>query len=258
MPNNYLNFDMRTREAFKQYILRKLGHPLITIELSNEQIDDAITDAMEVFTKYIKQEEKYLILNLNDYLEDEDYILLPNNVQSVFTLDDSGNNRVDNFNNLFTTGNVMMNMGMLDVAGIVGSGTNGNLSSMFLAHQSLETLRTMNGKGYQYEYVARTQRLTLTPNPKKINKNDIMTHHVVLGCYVISDDTINYSEQYVKKMALGLAMQTLGTVRSKFSGLSLLGGGEVDSSIGEKGEALYDKALEELKAENVTFSFFVG
>ncbi len=39
----------QTREDLKEYCLRKLGHPVLEINVSDEQVDDAIDDALQVF-----------------------------------------------------------------------------------------------------------------------------------------------------------------------------------------------------------------
>jgi hypothetical protein len=41
-----------TREELKQYCLRKLGHPVIQINVANEQIEDRIDEALEMFQQY--------------------------------------------------------------------------------------------------------------------------------------------------------------------------------------------------------------
>ena len=41
-----------TREQLKQYCIRKLGHPVIQINVANEQIEDRIDEALEVFQQY--------------------------------------------------------------------------------------------------------------------------------------------------------------------------------------------------------------
>ena len=39
----------QTREDLKEYCLRKLGHPVLEINVSDEQVDDAIDDALQLF-----------------------------------------------------------------------------------------------------------------------------------------------------------------------------------------------------------------
>ena len=42
----------KNRDEFKDYILRKLGAPVIDIELADSQLDDVIDDAVETFNHF--------------------------------------------------------------------------------------------------------------------------------------------------------------------------------------------------------------
>ena len=39
----------QSREELKEYCLRRLGHPVLEINVAEEQIDDAIDDALQLF-----------------------------------------------------------------------------------------------------------------------------------------------------------------------------------------------------------------
>ena len=41
-----------TRNDFKEYFLRKLGKPVINIEVTEEQIDDRVDEAIKFFNDY--------------------------------------------------------------------------------------------------------------------------------------------------------------------------------------------------------------
>jgi hypothetical protein len=40
------------REEFKQYVLRALGHPLITVDVSTDQLEDRISEAIQYLQTY--------------------------------------------------------------------------------------------------------------------------------------------------------------------------------------------------------------
>lgn len=42
----------RTRQAFKDYCLRRLGHPVIEINIDEDQVDDRVDDALQYFQDY--------------------------------------------------------------------------------------------------------------------------------------------------------------------------------------------------------------
>jgi hypothetical protein len=53
-------------EAMREYVLRKLGAPVIDIELSEDQLDQCIEDAIQKFAQFAMegQLEKALILDV--------------------------------------------------------------------------------------------------------------------------------------------------------------------------------------------------
>jgi hypothetical protein len=55
-----------------------------------------------------------------------------------------------------------------------------------------------------------------------------------------------YGNDTVLRLALAEAKMLLGTVRKKFSGTTLLGGGQLDTDIYNEGREEKDKILEEL------------
>jgi len=46
---------IRTREDFIDYCLRRLGHPVIEINVDDEQIEDRINDAIQLFNEYVAE-----------------------------------------------------------------------------------------------------------------------------------------------------------------------------------------------------------
>ena len=41
-----------TRQTFKDYCLRRLGHPVIQINVDDDQVEDRIDDALQFFEDY--------------------------------------------------------------------------------------------------------------------------------------------------------------------------------------------------------------
>ena len=89
--SDFLNFSIQTKTEFKNWIARQLGYPTITPELSDDQFNDCINDALEEFTEYAAQDKRFFALNLKDYIADKGYIM-PNDVVSITNLYDQGVN----------------------------------------------------------------------------------------------------------------------------------------------------------------------
>ena len=58
-----------------------------------------------------------------------------------------------------------------------------------------------------------------------------------------------YSTEHVKRLTLAYAKIMLGTIRGKYEGITLPGGGSVSKDIGAEGKEELDKALENLRTE---------
>jgi hypothetical protein len=71
---------LMTRAELEQWLLRKLGGPLICVELSQEQLDDAIDDAIEWF---IAKKGIERVLE-KDLIPNETRVELPDDVDTVF------------------------------------------------------------------------------------------------------------------------------------------------------------------------------
>lgn len=66
-----LNNRNKTFIDIQNRILRQLGHPMINVELHRDQIFDAISIAIEFFTKYAGYTEEFLVLDSRIYEHDK-------------------------------------------------------------------------------------------------------------------------------------------------------------------------------------------
>ena len=75
----------RTRTEFKDYCLRRLGHPVIQINIDDDQLDDRIDDALAFYHDYHYDgmEQMYLKYQITQDDMDRKYILCPDAVNFV-------------------------------------------------------------------------------------------------------------------------------------------------------------------------------
>jgi len=76
---------LKNEKEFAQYILRKLGAPVIQINLDESQVEDAITDALQKFWEYHRDgsiQTAYLYKITKEDI-DRNYIILPDNIHDV-------------------------------------------------------------------------------------------------------------------------------------------------------------------------------
>ncbi len=82
-----------TREQFTDYCLRRLGFPVIEINVAEEQVDDRIDDALSKYWDYHFDgvEEDYLIVPITSNDVSNGYITLEEKVFSVISILPIGN-----------------------------------------------------------------------------------------------------------------------------------------------------------------------
>jgi hypothetical protein len=247
----YGNFSIASRDNLKQYILMSMGAPLVTVEITDDQLDLAINNALEVYSKYVTQDQRWLLLNLNNYTEDVGYEM-PSGVTSVVRVDGSaigtGGGSADM---IWTTGNWLVQSGVFDM---LGKGAPYAWVNYEASMQYLDLARHMLGKGYDYEFNPNTRRLIIYPDPKKTTN----TGYVIVLVYVMRPEEQYMGEDLVKRLALAESKIIVGTVRSKFGATPLLGGGTVDVGIKDEGKTERDAIIQELKTlQNRPFGFMV-
>jgi len=259
--SSYKSFIIQSKPDFCEWILRKLGHPLITVELTEDHINDAINEAVEEFTKYVNQERKYLALDLADYDPVSGFIL-PDCCTGVFALEGDCTGSGAGFggiNTLFSTGNQMQNAGFDFNFGSGGGGFAEGWITYEASMQYLDLIKRMTASEFRFEYNNRSHSLTLIPDPVKQAAPSTPRGHIAIGCNTIREEQQQYGESWVKRYALALSKITLGIIRVKFQGVQLLGGGVIDTSIKEEGITERDELKAELKeSEGAFMTFYVG
>ena len=91
----------RTRDEFKTYCLRKLGAPVIEINVDDDQIDDRVDEAIRYYWDYHFDgaEKVYYKYRINDVDITNKYITMPDNIIGVVNIFPIG--QALNTNNLF-------------------------------------------------------------------------------------------------------------------------------------------------------------
>lgn len=254
MANNtstYIKPKIKTRDDLKERILQTLGYSLITAELNEEMLDMCIDEATELYTKYCSFPEKYLIINLKEeYVPGVGINLSSRNVAAAYGVEMPGGN----FGSMITDSiwsipNAMLMSGAYPFFGAGGTGV-GNWVTYHAAIEWLDLSKRMVG-GLQYEWDPYTQTLALIPEPTNLDKS------ILVKVEIIPDDEHLYGNEYVKRIAVAKAKILLGTIRKKFSNLTLLGGGTVDITIGDEGREELDTILENIRTDESRGNGFI-
>jgi hypothetical protein len=134
-----------------------------------------------------------------------------------------------------------------------------DLVSWYTVKEWLDTREKVLATRKDIKFDERTQYLTMYPQP------GASMFYGVLGCYIERPIRDIIKEQWVYAYALALTKITIGRIRGRFSGVSLLGGGSLNLDILQEGlseKAELEKSL--MEGANPGFGdgsppcFFVG
>lgn len=270
-------------------ICRALGAPLINIEIHADQLNEFISIACEMFTKFAGYTQEYLVFNSELYEKGKGLRL-----DVLFSLTKDFNFRAK-FQNVSGDIRALYNIGKMvigdptnpylfqvfnqnnpselellnsydylidsyrkvtDVLDFEEGSSNG-INTLFTIEQSLaqQTYFSYSLGNYGFDLISwytlknwldtrekvlalrrdvrfdpRTQYMQMFPEPRDTQFYGIVT------CYVERPLTDIIKEQWVYQYALALTKIAIGTIRGKYQGTQLFGGGVINAAILEDGK----------------------
>ncbi len=241
VEGTYASFKIKNIEKLKNWILYKLGYPTIMVEITEDQLEFCITDALEYFTKWVNYDETMIALDLTQYEEGVGF-KLPNEIVNVFHIDETTER--SGITNLGSLENVMVNYGLLPGT-MASMGLMGGWLDYECSMQAIKFAKEMAGKfKFNFYFNEQSKILTLFPDPKKSN----WSGHVILRCEYVRDKEYLYGEDFVKRLALAYAKKIVGKVRTKFTGVNFPGGGSLSEDLLSEGKEEEEKLHEEIRS----------
>lgn len=223
------------KEQFKNYCLRKLGHGIITINVSDEQVEDCINDAVKWAQEFLDEGNfiEYFAHKITDEDLNNKYFTLSNDVLQV-------NDVIFETSHVGSTINNIFQMSTIALVNTLSTPTSG-LSDWYMLKFNLSQLNAIMkpSKPYRYNYSA--GKLYVDIDWDLYMKKD---KHIIIKAWVATDPTQNISlwnNNFLKKYCTALIQKQWGNNLSKYSGISLPGGTTLN------GKELLDEANEELK-----------
>jgi hypothetical protein len=261
-----------TRQQLIDYCLRKLGYPVLEINIADEQIDDLVDDALQFFYErhfdgVIQNYLKYQVTQEDidrgkgkvgitttsvnntingittqfDYKENSNYLPIPTNVigvNKIFKYE--GENTISG--NLFGVKyqlflNDFYQWGSLE------------LLTYSMIKTKLQDIEFLLNTDKQIRFNKRQDRLYLDIDWNSINVGD----YLIIDCYQIMDPT-SYSEvwndSFLKPYLTALMKRQWGyNISNKFRGLKLPGGVELDGrTLVEDAQREIDSLMEKMSS----------
>ena len=205
-----------SREEFKQYCLRSLGHPVIKIDVTDEQIDDRIDEALNYFTDYhyLGTFRSFYKFQVTEQMKSDGYITLPENIIGAVKLFPLGTGI--NSGNMF---NVTYQFALNDLHAL----TSVSLVPYYMSMQQLALIEQILVPETQIRFNRLRNRLYIDMEFSRI----VTGQYMILDayeCIVPEEWTKVWSDRWLADYATALIKRQWGNNLSKFKGVALPGG----------------------------------
>lgn len=248
-----------SRQTLIDYCLRRLGEPVIEINVDEDQIEDKVDDAIQMYREFHSDAtyRGYLRHLVTQEDKDNGYIPISSDILYV--------SHLFPINPTFSTVN-MFDIRYQMMLNSLGDFMNfsGGMSYYYQMQQYLEFLDQILTGNPQTTFSRRQDRLYIWGEWKEDTVSDISVgDYIVAEVYSVIDPdqhTSIYNDMFIKNYTTSLIKQQWGLNMSKFEGMQLPGGVTVN------GRQLYDDATQELQAleeklrleQELPPDFFVG
>jgi len=223
-----------TREQFKSYCLRRLGEPVIDVNVDDEQVEDRIDEALKYYQDYhFDGTERILVKHVITASDKTNgYITLSNSIIGVNSILDVG--QAAQSSNLF---NIRYQIHLNDLFDLSASSYVPYVTAM----RHVEYLEELFVGKKPIRYNRHVNRLHIDMDWT----NDVTTgEYIIVDCYSITDPstyTDVWGDRWLARYATPLIKRQWGSNITKFEGMQLPGG------LTFNGNKIYDDAESEIQ-----------
>ena len=243
-----------TRQQYIDYCLRKLGDPVIEINVDDDQLEDRIDEALQYFAQYHYDAIRRTYLKYQYTQADYDRI----NADTTESVTKNSVTTTWKEGNAF----IVVPESVISVINIFPYSNKGNLNLFDVRYQlRLNDLYDFSSTSIiNYDVVLRhldfLDHILVGEKPLRFNqhdnrlyidqdwKNDIQVgEYIVIECYRKLDPTVYtdvYNDIYLKRYVTQLFKKQWGANLSKFNGVTMIGG------VSLNGQQLYQEALQDI------------
>ena len=220
-----------SKATFKEHCLRRLGKPVIEINVDEDQIDDRVDEALDYYADYHFDgfEHTYYKHQVTDTDKTNKYITLPDNIIGVVDLFDIGD--ATSTNNLF---NVRYQIALNDLYDL----SRYELVPYYMNFQNIRMIEEILVGKQRLRFNRHLNQLHVDMDWNRFNTGD----YIVCKAYrVIDPDTYTdvWKDRWLLRYAACLIKLQWGSNLTKFEGMQLPGGVQFN------GAKLYDDAFAE-------------
>ena len=220
-----------TKATFKEYCLRKLGKPVIEINVDDDQVDDRIDEALRYWYDYHfdGSEKVYYKHAITETDVANKYITLPENIigaVSIFSMGDPSLSSDDLFN-------IRYQIALNDIYTL----TNVSLVLYYMVMEHLALMTELLVGKQPIRYSRHKDRLHVDMDWNTVAVGSFL---LVEAYEVVDPETFTdaYNDRWLQNYATTLIKEQWGSNLTKFTGMSLPGGVQFN------GEKIYNDAVD--------------
>lgn len=224
-----------TREQLKDWCLRQLGHPVLEINVDDDQVDDCIDLAFQYYRDFHVDgvERWYFKHQITSDDKENKYIPIPDNIIGV--------TRIFPFGSTNATVNMFDLRYQLRLHELYDF-TSTSYVNYTMTMQHIRTLDLLFSGEQPIRFNRHSNKLYLDWNWDQYGA-DVGSYIIIEGFIVLDPDqyTNVYNDRLLKKLATAYIKKQWGTNMKKFQGMQLPGG------IMMNGQQIHDEAIQEIK-----------
>jgi len=234
----------------RSYIKRRLGEPVICVEVADIQLNDIIIDSVAEASRYLYGEATFRDYVAFQITKGQENYVLEDSISDVIAFDFTS--ILDGINVLHSPTHMLLyNDWVAKGAYPGGSSQQSSLVSYDIAMMYLKEVQNQFGVSYQADYNDSTNTLKLVPTPKDTGVG-------LLKVWRKNQITEMMDHPLVKELMVSRAMMQWGLHLSKHT-IQMPGGGTTNGSeIYQNGLVREEKAMERLRMEGEWPGIVIG
>jgi hypothetical protein len=208
------------REAFKEWCKRALGHPVLLINVDDEQLDDRVDEALQYVQQfhYDFTERTYIAYQLTQTDIDNQYLTIAENVIGITRVFPVNNSAAQ-------TGmwDIRYQMMQNDVLGLRGDIITGGLQYFVMTQQYLSLINLILVGEIPIRFNRHTDRLHIDFNWGA----QVVGNYVMVEAFRVLDPATYadiWGDPMLQELTVAMIQRQWGINMGKYSGVQMLGG----------------------------------
>jgi hypothetical protein len=246
---------LTTKSELSEYCLRRLGKPVVDINVDVDQISDRIDDALEYFGQFhydgierlylshtITQDDLDRAVGINSETATEDSVSsIWTNQNNWIAIPDSVVSIVNVYHPSSAFGSNWYNQAAMIQSGLIDLNPAADLVSTSMAREKLDLIDKMFNMQVSIRFNHLSSKLYFDGDWDETFKVD---DTILIECYRKTDPSVAvrlYNDMFLKRYATELIKRQWGQNLQKFKGIAMIGGVEIDA------DTIYTQAQEEIE-----------